>query len=412
MQQGRGYGRDALILAAATIGLRVLCIWLLPEKAYSVDLRHWTVIIDRLQHGNNPYVSTTYLNWPPLWMQVLYVLGEVSRITGIAAVNVIRGFLIAIDTVNILLLQFLAVRFLGIAQPRTLLLAGFAANPVALILTCQHGNFDAIVVTALLCFTIALLRWRESSDPVDWLFASLALGIGILAKTFPLALTPLLAYHASKLSVRARLLGAMLVVVPAAIGMSVLFVLSPHAVIENVLRYRSFGGYFGISGILGVAGLDAIAPVYAAIFPLVLAAALLFLARRLTRARDIAARHVILLAATILLALITFGTGYGPQYNAWPLPFLLLSTALFGAEWRRDLIVIWIVATITFVVEYAVSFALGAFLLHLTRDASVWRAAYLLTDRRLVTLLRLPLFAAFVWLVVRGWGVATRDQRS
>src|SRR6185436_19031029 len=73
---------------------------------------------------------------------------------------------------------------------------------------------------------------------------------GVLAKTVPLVLAPLLAPGARRTSRAGRALGAALFLGPSALGVSVIFVLAPAAVWNHVIKYRSAPGYFGLAGMV------------------------------------------------------------------------------------------------------------------------------------------------------------------
>lgn len=391
---------DGSVLVAATLLCRTLLLWALPESAHSVDLKAWARVADLLQHGSNPYAVTDRLNWPPFWMQILYFLSAISRRTGLPFIDAVRWFLFVVEALNVTLMLAIAARYLDVARPRRLLLFGVAANPISLFLVCQHANFDALVVTAMLCFTIALLRFHRDRDPVDWLLACFALGMGVLVKTIPFVLLPLLAIGLASIPRRVRAFGALLFVTPAAIGMSVIYVLSPATVTEHVLRYRSYSGWFGITGLLELARLESLSAWYARLFPLVLLASLAWLGTRLAKLRGMSPRHAVLLIAALLVALIALGPGYGEQYLAWPLPFLVLSFPLFDRQWSRDLLVLWIAVSLTVVAGYALFIAHGAFLL-VGAPHEGWpeHARDLLSEPAIVTLFRLPLFAGLLWIL-------------
>src|SRR5688500_12535611 len=254
MQQDRArLVRDATILALAGLVLRSIVLAILPEGTYSNDVGAWVNSSRALQRGENPYV-TTVLNWPPFWMQILYVLQRIAQITDVPITSLVRWLLIAVETLNIPMAYLIAARMAGPVRARTAVLFGYVLNPVAILLVCQHGNFDVFVAMALLAFALALLRYHRSADIVDWLMAAFALSIGILIKTIPLVLAPLLAFRSRLRTVRARVLGLLLLLTPVSVGMSVIYVLAPHDVITKVLRYRSIAGWWGISGLLGLGG--------------------------------------------------------------------------------------------------------------------------------------------------------------
>lgn len=394
--------KRATALALAGVAIRALVMLLLPDGAMSIDLVHWAAVAGHLSRGDNPYAATTHLNWPPLWMQIIFLLHKASIWSSIEFSGLVRYFLIGVDAINIALSAVIAIRYLGVARPERVLIAGLVANPVSILLVCQHGNFDVLMVTALLAFAIAILHFRETHDAVDWLSACFALGIGVLTKTVPLFLAPLLAFRSSSLQARARILGALLLVTPVAVGMSVIYVLKPVEVTANVLRYRSYVGYFGITGLLDLAGLSNVALLYSNVFPFLTLAGVVSLGVWL-RSRDLAPVEIPLVIATLLTALIAFGPGFGTQYLAWCLPFWTLTFFSYGTAWRRDLSAAWITAGVTYLADYAINPSLGHFLVRLAPSSSLlWRMSDIVTAEGVNTLMRLPLWAAMLWLVFAG----------
>ena len=57
------------------------------------------------------------------------------------------------------------------------------------------------------------------------------------------------------------------------LSLAVMLVFGPHALVDNVLGYRSISGYFGITGLLDLAHLHGVSRVYADVFTVVLIAA-------------------------------------------------------------------------------------------------------------------------------------------
>ncbi len=389
--------KHALLLAGIALACRLAFLFLLPATVGTADLGSWSEVAAMLRRGQNPYAASTYLNWPPFWMQVIFVLHRVSERTGIPLTHVIRLFLIAVDVLNIVIALRIAAAFTDLGRATRALLLGLAVNPVALFLVCQQGNFDALVATSLLIAALALTNFRRTNEVTDWLIASFALGIGVLIKTIPLVVAPVLRLHMSSLARRARFLGFVLLVSPAAIGMSIIYVLSPRTVTQAVLRYRSYAGSFGITGLLQLfwpAGEAA----YIAAFPIVAVIGLMLVAYWASRA-DLKAEQVVLLIGTMLVALLAFGPGYYSYYIAWPLPFFAIVFFAFDAQWKRDLTVIWIVTMLTYIIEYAFYADHGQLLIVIHPHPALRRIADVINDDEVRTLLRLPVFASYVWLL-------------
>jgi len=113
--------------------------------------------------------------------------------------------------------------------------------------------------------------------------------------------------------------------------------------------------------------------------------------------------RLFLLAGVALMIVVAFGPGYGPQYAYWFLPALVATYVLLDGAWRRLLRVAWLVAALTYVIEYAVVGYLGAWAVHVFGSAT-WIADagdYLSTPHHLVVY-RLPLYAVYLVLIAAG----------
>ena len=58
---------------------RAAFILLSSPRARSTDVFSWIAVAHELRAGANPYETTTFLNWPPLWLVVIWALDHVSR---------------------------------------------------------------------------------------------------------------------------------------------------------------------------------------------------------------------------------------------------------------------------------------------------------------------------------------------
>lgn len=383
---------------------RAAFILLSSARARSTDVFSWIAVAHELRAGANPYETTTFLNWPPLWLVVIWVLDHVSSALGISFFLTLRLFLIAVESgVVVLLYSF----FAGVApnQARRILIVGISLNPIAILLVCQHGNFDVLVGLTCLAAALALARYSRSRDAIMWLVGALALGIGALAKTVPLLLAPLLARGARLNGWPARSLALALFVGPAALGDAVILVLAPHAVVHNVLFYRSEPGSYGITGIARAIGIGSLGNAYSRVlFPLALVvfevAAALILSRR-----DLDTRRTLLLAGLILFAVPAVGSGYASQYAYWWLPLLVATYPLFDRGWRRLLLVFYAIAAATYIVEYGLLIDHGAFLIvndYFKPGVFLNDAKQRFSQPTWLTVLRLPLFLASLALIAGG----------
>ena len=318
--------KESRVRPLADLGVVLLVSWtvraafvLLMPPAFSEDVTHWVEVSQALEQRQNPYSVTNHLNWPPVWMQVTWAIGRLSAASQLPFVRVLQLVLILIESAGIVALFALARRIAPAANIRGVMLAGIALNPIAILLVCQHGNFDVLVGLWVVLFATQLVLFQRRQDSSDWLAACLFLGLAVLTKTVPIVLAPLLAQGARRLAAKTRWLGAVLVLGPVILGVSIIYVLDPSGVARKVISYRSFGGYFGISGFALRWGLPEAGAWWATAFPWLLLGALGFIGLRLWRHSPLQERDLVLLPALLLAVVPALGPGYAPQYTV-PVP--------------------------------------------------------------------------------------------
>ncbi len=385
---------------------RLAFMRVMPPGAHSTDIDIWIHIARVLEAGGNPYNETTLLKYPPLWMIVIFSLERFSRATGLSLFGTLQLFFIAADCGIAAGLLALLRRFQVTARIAVVVI-GLSLNPVSILLSCQHGNHDVLLGLWVLLAVMALVRWRQSGDPVDWLAACAFLGVGVLQKTVPIVLAPLLLAGASKLRPAAKALGAGLVVGPALLGLATIYTLGPAGVSASVFGYRSYAGFFGFTGLASLVGQDALLPHATTAFLLVLVAIGAAVARLASRFDE---RDLVLAAFVLLSSIVIFGPGYGPQYASWFLPLLVAIYPLFGRRFGLLVLVLYGIATATYVVEYALVSTQGAFLTWLRPVPWVLQASERVGTQGAQTLLRLPLFLAYVAVFVAACRILARTR--
>ncbi|HET7540515.1 MAG TPA: glycosyltransferase family 39 protein, partial [Polyangiaceae bacterium] len=236
------------LLLAASATARLLFLACLPPHTYSADVQNWRNVASALQAGQNPYNVTTFLNWPPLWMQVIFVMNKLAAAWQLDLATVIRLFLGSVESLLLVACHGVLRQLTTPERAFRLALFGVALNPIAILLVCQHCNFDVIAGLFVLLATFCVVRYSDTNDEREWLYACCCLGIAILAKTVPIVLVPLLGFGLRQVSWRSRLLGSVLLLGPVTLGMSVIYALGPEQVTDNVLHYRSSAGWFGLTG--------------------------------------------------------------------------------------------------------------------------------------------------------------------
>ncbi len=403
--------RELVVVLLASLAVRGLFLLLMPP-VFSEDVAHWSYVAQALVSGQNPYEVTTFLNWPPLWAMILWVLARIHVALGVEFLRLVQVVLILFE-MGVLVGAYRLLKLLvPDAKATGILVVGICVNPITVLLICQHGNFDVLVgLWVVLCLT-HLVLFQRREDARNFLAACLFLGLAILTKTVPLVLIPLLVGEARRVSSKARALGAALLLGPALLGMSVIYILAPEGVTRNVIEYRSTGGYFGISGVLELVGLARAGALYGAAFPWLLLLGLVALSIGLWR-RAVLDGDLVLLGALLLAGVPAVGPGYAPQYMYWYLPLLVVSFACHRGPWRRLVVVSYAIAACTYLVEYALFDSHGSFLVALRpEDSLIAHWSQVLSPPRAQTIVRLPLFVSFLVLLSVGARMIWRRQRA
>jgi hypothetical protein len=321
--------RLGLVLA---IGLAVRGLYLfLFGDCQSFDLACWNRVADILQAGGNPYHETAFLSWSPLWMQLIFLFKKLSILLHLSFNTVLRGFLIGVESAVTVLLYHGLISWIKLPRTVPWLLAGIALNPVAVFQVCQHGNFDVLVGFWILLAVVMLLRFQAQPEARFWLAACLALGMGALTKTVPLCLAPLLLVSWRKLKALELALGAILLLGPMLLALSVVYVLVPDDIQTKVLGYRSVPGNSGFTGVFNWLGAPGLLAVWPRVFTIVYGIGWLALAGWLAGRNTLAPRLLVTLAAVMLMAIPAFGPGSGLQYVYWFCP-----CSSFYTDYRTD----------------------------------------------------------------------------
>jgi len=131
------------------------------------------------------------------------------------------------------------------------------------------------------------------------------------------------------------------------------------------------------------------------------------------RSNGLLAGDAILYTALLLAAIPTLGPGYATQYIYWFLPLLVATCACQPRWWRSVVAGFATIAVVTYLIEYALLPEYGYYLFYLWPAAGSSGASddgllslYVSVDSELGrTLLRLPIFLAYLALLALGGGL-------
>ena len=385
--------------------VRAVYVFFLPQDAISIDFHSWNRVAQELSLGNNPYHTTSVLNWPPVWIQIIFVLSKIAAIIDISLTRAIQCFLIVIESLILFVTYICMRRFFPQAPAQKILLFGVSLNPILIYQVCQHGNFDILVGLWIVLFVYFIFSYLDSANPLDWLLACMFLGIGIVTKTIPIILLPLCLLRINALPWKAKYLGLLLIFFPVCLGMGLLYTLTPEDIALKVLSYRSISGWFGITGILAMVPLwgQNLVLIYEKVSSLGLLLFLAYMGIHVVRRPANNKQQLLWLSLLPFLLLITFGSGYGSQYIGWFFPLLMLVYCAEDKNTQAILKMMFVVAIATYTIGYALFPSHGSFLLHSNPSDILqgWGNRFL--TRTAVTLVRLPLFYSYVFLFRLDW---------
>jgi hypothetical protein len=392
-----------LVLAVCWL-VRLLTLAILPYEAMSLDLLAWVRIAKILLPSGNPSHDLWSMNWPPLWMLLDYTLSIIAGVLQTPLIRVVRHFLIASELALIVVLYRILSAWFPKKNAASWLMWGIALNPVSVLLICQHGNHDVLIVLWSSLALLALLRFQKSHDVTWWLWGALFLGLGVMTKTIPVLLSPLLLIGTRSFSWREYGLGLALLAGPSVVGLAVLNVVGVDGVVTHVLTYRSFElGFFGFPSLLRMLHAEAWLGLYSQLFMVGTLAAVIFVSSYLRSLDVLEPRRMITGAALAFCWIPTLGSSVAFQYLYWPLPFLAASYGLWDRPWRILLWTGWVVSSVTYFVEYALHKNYGAFLLyaHPTPPVIAWSQRFS-TLGNFSLAFRLPLFFILLAIFMKG----------
>jgi uncharacterized membrane protein len=309
--------RTALALAGvAALGRLIPAV-----LAYGTsDVMTWELLGRLLLTGENFYATELH-NWPALWIYFCSAAVLVHDATGLPFFTLIKLPAIAADTAMTLLIYRIS---LVQKQPATLLALAYALNPVSILISGYHGQFDSLMLAPTLLAVFLFGRGARS-------ISALALGLGIWFKPVPLLLLPVLLPRLR--TWRERVMFALLAVAPATLGTLPYLITWPEDVAANFLGYSSWFGQWGFPVIwmIGEFVINGTVPwwlpdpehISAPLHAIYLASRWLLLAALAGTWWAIYRHRMELLRAisTVFAVFYVVTGGFGVQYLLWIIPF-------------------------------------------------------------------------------------------
>lgn len=303
------------------LGVGLLLRLILARGLYNFDVLQWIQIGSVARTSLNIYSHNQFYNYSPLWFFVLGILDRGYLTFPVFPFSfVVRFFLSLIDVATFFLLYKIAIQR-KLPPLKTAVL--FFLNPVTIIITGHHGQFDNMAIFFLLLalyYTQKKQITKKAKNKIVFLFLTLGLVMKHVV-IFQVLYFFLLFY---KNRFRAILLFS-LALAAFLLILFPFFIFSGEQIIKRVFLYGGTEGLYGMTYFIGnifsgsiFAG-PGLYQIYKVVFLLGFLAFVFFI-----RPKDIA-RGVLL----SMLFFLTFTSGIGAQYFMLPIAF----GVLFPTRW-------------------------------------------------------------------------------
>jgi hypothetical protein len=315
----------SLLLIAGLVRL-LPALWLPVGAGY--DIESFRLVTDALLRGDEVYTSVLGRHpYLPFQMYLMGAMAYVAQATGLPYVFAIKLPAVLAD-IALTALIYKAVKDDG--KPHET--AGFfallyALNPVSLLVTSYHGQFESIT---LLLLVLAWFFWHFGRRRRR---SGIALGFAILNKTWPVVFLPVILMRLRER--RERLAYSLLAIgVPLLFMVAYLLIFSadPQPMLRRALTHRGVAGYWGPGAILAPAAIQLpdLQPIVDGLLGLKNALLLLAVGFALWQTRRQPALDALL---TLLLCLFVVTVGFGIQWLVWLVPFGILVMADRWIKW-------------------------------------------------------------------------------
>lgn len=282
----------------------------------SFDVDNAYYFADLLLCGKNIYVNSSY-NYTPVWSLFLYLINSIHFFSGIPFYFLIKIPAIIADLIIIYFVFRLTFLLTKNNITSTLASLVYALNPVSLIITSLHGQFDSIP----LAFILASIYYLIISNQ-NIILSAVSIGTAIAFKSWPVVFLPLILYQLREQKKRMFKILIWSVLI-SFISLFPYLLITPQAVIENVFMYRGTRD-FGISQILFFLRNNHLYEDFVDSYfsnSIIIAVILLIISYLIYTKKKFSLLKGIIIT---FLFFYIFSASLGAQYLVWIIPFLVI----------------------------------------------------------------------------------------
>lgn len=232
------------LLLIVGLGL-YLRLFLANLALHNFDIDQYQLDIDIMERGGVVYVEQQNYNYSPFWFHTLWIVDRVGSILQLPLYVSVRTFLSLVDLATLGILLLFARRR-QLSPIKTAIY--YFLNPIPIVISGYHGQFDNIAVFFMLLAFYAFLyvapQLKKSRYMLSWMLSSMAL-IAKQTILFPLAF---FWFHATSMYKAVAILSL------AAVAFLMTFLpylpVAKTPIVKNVFLYRSAEGRYGIGEII------------------------------------------------------------------------------------------------------------------------------------------------------------------
>jgi hypothetical protein len=283
----------SLCVVGFLAGLAIRLAFLLSFPG-DFDTDSYRIVASIVERRGDPYAETTRYNYSPVWSFVLRGAAIVADQTGASLTLVVGLLLTAVDLATAALLYGLA-RSRQTAQRSLLTALLFFLNPISVLMSSYHCQFDNVSILFLLLAVWFAERSRQGSSTAS-------LSASLLAKHVTW-FHPLLFARGRSWRGAAALATPYLLFLASFLP----YAGSRERIWRQVFQHRGLTGYYGTEAMLLLPGVPEWLPT--ALFVVAATTAALLL-------RGLEIRRASLL---LFLVILIFLPGFGGQYCVWPI---------------------------------------------------------------------------------------------
>ena len=308
---------SVLLLAAL---VRIVPLLVLPIGA-GYDIESFRRVGQTFAEGKDIYTSVLVAGRHPYLPLQLYLIGgatELSTLTIIPFVILVKLPNVLADLAIVGLIYTASFRAEGSVDRSARLSTLYALNPIPMLISAYHGQFDAFTILLIL---FAWYAWQLKPQRI--FLSAVCLGLAVLDKTWPLLFLPLVVLRLPDWKSRFSYC-ALTAAVPIA-GILVYMIIwqaNLQPILTRPLSHFGVPGWWGLGAVLnllqsvvgrGAGLLAAITP-----FSSYVLLTTVGIAAWLTRRQSILDSWV-----TCLLVVYAVTLGFGLQYLVWIVPFAI-----------------------------------------------------------------------------------------